>query len=103
MAREYPWNAPRTRPTTEVKLATETVDQAYHPKLPKLLIADKAYDSDKLRDEMADKFFCSFLPSTDSQTLLASVGPKNASILAQMDRRKDDFLAWTVSPNGCSL
>jgi transposase len=39
----------------EVKLAAETVDQACYPKVPTPLIADKGYDSDELRDEMAEK------------------------------------------------
>jgi IS5 family transposase len=39
----------------EVKLAAETVDQACHTKVPTPLIADKGYDSDELRDEMAEK------------------------------------------------
>jgi hypothetical protein len=46
----------------EVKLAAETVDQAYRPKVLAPLIADKGYDSDELRDEMAEKNFLLISP-----------------------------------------
>lgn len=41
----------------EIKLAAEAVDQVYHPKILTPLIADKGYDSDELRDELAEKNF----------------------------------------------
>jgi transposase len=46
----------------EVKLAAEVVDQAYYPEVPTPLIADKGYDSDELRDELAEKNFLLISP-----------------------------------------
>jgi hypothetical protein len=36
----------------EVKLAAESVDQTYYPKVPISLIADKGYDSDEVSNEL---------------------------------------------------
>jgi IS5 family transposase len=46
----------------EVKLGSETVDQAYHPEITTPLNADKGYDSDELRDELAEKKFLLISP-----------------------------------------
>jgi hypothetical protein len=46
----------------EVKLASETVDQARYPEVPTPLIADKGYDSDELRYELAEKNFLLISP-----------------------------------------
>jgi len=39
----------------ETKLIEETLDQSVLPEQPFLLIADRAYDSDPLRDRLADR------------------------------------------------
>ena len=46
----------------EVRLASETVDQARYPEVPTPLIADKEYDSDELRDELAENNFLLISP-----------------------------------------
>ncbi len=52
----------------EVKLASESVDQAYHPEVPTPLIADKGYDSDELRDELAEKNILLISPHRQNRT-----------------------------------
>ena len=39
----------------EVKLVEQTLDYNFAPEQPQLLIGDKAYDSNKLRDQMTDR------------------------------------------------
>jgi hypothetical protein len=65
----------------EVKLVSETVDQARFPEVPPPLIADKGYGSDELRDEFAEKSFCSFLCIDKSQTPILLGWPKDAGLV----------------------
>lgn len=88
---------------TEFQLSAETVDQACRSKVPTPLIAKEGYDSDEIRDEMREKLFAHFSVSTESQMPLSSGWPKDASILAQMNRRKNDFLDRVVLPIGYAL
>ncbi len=88
-----------------VKLASETVDQARYQEFPTPLVADKGYDNDELRDELADKTFYLF-PRIDkiANDNLARIAEGCAATRADGSSKErfpgsDDFAKWLYATN----
>ncbi len=87
----------------EVKLVSETVDQARYPEVPPPLIADKGYGSDELRDELAETNFLLISPHRQIANAHLAMLAKGCVDTCADGSLKNDFLARAISPIRCAV